>query len=161
MFDCPSGQNIQMRCEGSRFSIMEVEDEHNYIGRGFWPTLPVWSTRNSCSRMSTWRPRPHFEGASAGRLAAPRRRAGHTGANRQAFRRSQRTAASRAHRRTRYLSRLLSLTGSGEIQRPKPRRPPRGPRTSPEIEDLVVRWARENSGCRVRKSLEEEELMMS
>jgi hypothetical protein len=35
MFDCPSGQNIQMRCDGSWFSIMEVEDEHNYIAAAF------------------------------------------------------------------------------------------------------------------------------
>src|SRR5215471_17480889 len=35
------------------------------------------------------------------------------------------------------------------------------PRVEPEVEALVVRLARENSGCRVRKSLEEEELMTS
>jgi len=38
----------------------------------------------------------------------------------------------------------------------KQRRSPGRPRIRAEIEELVVRLVRENSGCRVRKSLEEE-----
>ena len=44
--------------------------------------------------------------------------------------------------------------GSGKRGRGRPRK-------SEEIEALVVRLARENRSCRVRKSLEEEELMTS
>ena len=40
-------------------------------------------------------------------------------------------------------------------------RSPGRPRTADEIEALVVRMAEENRDCRVRKSLEEEELMTS
>jgi hypothetical protein len=40
-------------------------------------------------------------------------------------------------------------------------RSPGRPRTADEIEALVVRMAQENRDCRVRKSLEEEELMTS
>ena len=40
-------------------------------------------------------------------------------------------------------------------------RSPGRPRTADEIEALVVRMAQENKDCRVRKSLEEEELMTS
>jgi putative transposase len=40
-------------------------------------------------------------------------------------------------------------------------RAPGRPRTAGEIESLVVRMAEENRDCRVRRSLEEEELMTS
>ena len=41
------------------------------------------------------------------------------------------------------------------------RRYPGRPRIEPKLEALIVQMAKENSGCRVRKSLEEEELMAS
>jgi hypothetical protein len=43
----------------------------------------------------------------------------------------------------------------------KYRRYPGRPRIEPKLEALIVQMAKENSGCRVRKSLEEEELMTS
>ena len=43
----------------------------------------------------------------------------------------------------------------------KHRRYPGRPRIEPKLEALIVQMAKENSGCRVRKSLEEEELMTS
>ena len=53
--------------------------------------------------------------------------------------------------------RLIADKFDGFRQRTYPGRP----RIGPEIEALIVRMAGENSGCRVRKSLEEEELMTS
>jgi hypothetical protein len=53
--------------------------------------------------------------------------------------------------------RLIARKFDGSKSRSYPGRP----RMDAAIEALIVRLARENSGCRVRKSLEEEELMMS
>ena len=58
---------------------------------------------------------PHFQGASAARLAALRWRAGHPGGNRQAFR-TQRPGAGCAPRQTRYHSRLVPPTGGRKIR---------------------------------------------
>jgi len=46
--------------EGSRSSMMDVEDEHNHMGAAFGLRDRLFNHSNSCSRMSTWRPRIAF-----------------------------------------------------------------------------------------------------
>src|SRR5215470_487757 len=56
---------------------------------------------------------------------------------------------------------LLAWHGKWIAQNGSGKRGPGRPRTAKEIEALVVRMAEENRDCRVRESLEEEELMTS
>ena len=56
-----------------------------------------------------------------------------------------------------WFGKLVAHKFDGSKHRPYPGRP----KIDSEVERLIVQMARENSGCRVRKSLEEEELMTS
>jgi hypothetical protein len=88
---------------------------------------------------------PHFKGASASGLAALRWRAGHTGENRQAFSRKGLQPVARLAKPDAILAWYRKLVAE-KLDGCKQRRTPGRPRTSSEIEDLVVRWAGENSG---------------
>ena len=79
------------------------------------------------------------------KAAALRWRAGHPDGNRQAFRSQRAAPVARLAKPDTILAWYRRLVAE-KFDGSKRRRPPDRPRTSPEIEDLVVRLARENSG---------------
>src|SRR5215831_6073342 len=114
--------------EGSRSSMMDVEDEHNRMRAAFGLRYRIGQPGTPAAEGVPGGREPHFEGASAARLAALRWRAGHSGRNRPAPR-TQRLATGRAHRQNRpsnsqsFLDRVASRTeamnrtwSSGAIQ---------------------------------------------